>query len=185
MKASQLLKKVRGNQFLVDAPVLLRAVLEVGTEQFDRIDSYYGNEARIVKRSTQKEVLAAVQCLCAFVRRECGFGGSFDIDADMLASGNYEPVLLVEDLDYENVFVVGLVLFTRLRGDLVRWELSAAYLLPALRLKGRFSRFIDLACWRYGRFVVQPPLSARMAEIAAKHKAGDIGPDPYFGRTTY
>ena len=69
------MKKVRGNQFLVDAPVLLRAVLEVGTEQFDRIDSYYGNEARIVKRSTQKEVLAAVQCLCAFVRRECGFGG--------------------------------------------------------------------------------------------------------------
>lgn len=181
MKASQLLKKVQVNQFLVDAPVLPRAVFEEGTEQFDKVGSYYGHEARIVKARTHKEVLAAVQCLCTFVRRECGFGGSFDIDAEMLASGNYEPVLLVEDLDYENVFVVGLVLFTRLRGDLVSWELSAAYLLPALRLKRRFAQFLGLACWRYGKFVVQPPLSARMAEIAAKHKAGDIGPDPYFG----
>lgn len=180
MKPSLLLRRTDENIHLIDAPVLARQALIKGAIPLDSTNPMFA-KVHLVKPRPHKEVFAALGCLINYVRRECGFGGLFDMDAEMLESCNYEVILLVEDAYDDNVLVVGLMMFSRLMGRQFNWELSVAYLLPSSRRKWKFSKFLDLAICRYGGFFVQHPLSSQMEQIVAKHKAaGRIGNEAYF-----
>lgn len=189
--STTLRKRATDNWYLVDAPIVPALSLHkhaTAHEYGPACDAWWELGA-----TPDRYLIAAAGCMATFLRRECGYGGTFDIDETTFSHrqrGRHAIHLHGVFIDDTGYLVTGMAWMTRIGGERRQfdWELSAIYMLP--RARGSASllvpitparAFLEMALARHGGFYVQAPLSHRMQSIVARHGTLREKGWPYMG----